>query len=679
MKRILSFALALIMLTALIPVSASSIPDESAKSLVCIDRRYNFLNLFRCTSITGSIDHTAMLSGSTLWMFGSNKDGKLGIGDMRNSYNAPIRVMDDVWRVKVSDTATTVVKADRSVWVFGKNVSSTPKQLTVGCIDAHFDNGLAFVTEDGKAYFKTLQDETIFLCDNAAKIYVVFNGASGNGFTGKPSSDSMYYGREPSYFDIKAQFNIKTHFITVLKNDGTVMEYARMASGVIDSGTLVAENVSDMTMTYYYGSAYGAFIKNDGTLVYGDTATGTSTTKISDCKVCYYTPTGLFVLKTNGEVWNLTRNICLGTDAKLFIPVGNGGVFVVHNSGKVTANDILRSGEYAARLNAVNYGRPFVASRTMYDDIYAKTKELQGSETDKYIVAKKISEWISSNIIYRGGAHDQSGVAAFREGTGVCAAFADLTQIMLSYIGVPTDYVVSSNHAWNTAIIDGVTVFIDNTNREFDAPLFGGGIHHSNQYNTQVYDQWAADEVRAAFDYDLITRQMSFDYRDAITRADFCSLICNVIEKRKGKDIASVIADFGKNGVPVPFTDTDDTAVAALFCLGIINGTSEKTFSPNKNITREEAAKIMRNLALSLGEDVTTPDGYAIGDEKISPWAREGVSYVQYYSVMNGRPTGFDPKNTITIQESILVIYRFYIRLAVAGAIGSPHNGAVGG
>lgn len=674
MKRILSFALAIIMLTALIPVSASSIPDESAKSLVCIDRRYNFLNLFRCSSITGSIDHTAMLSGSSLWMFGSNKDGKLGIGDMRNSYNAPIQVMDDVWKVKVSDSATTAIKADKSVWVFGKNVSATPKQLTTGCIDAHFDSGLAFVTEEGKAYFKTLQDETFFLCDNAAKIYVVFNEASGNGFAGKPSGGLTYGGSvSSSYLDIK------THFITVLKNDGTVMEYVRTISGAVDGGTPVAENVSDMTMTYYNGGAYGAFVSNDGTLVYGNTSTGTSTTRISDCKVCYYTPIGLVVLKTNGEVWNLTRNICLGTDAKLFVPVGNGGVFIIHNSGKVTANDILRSGEYAAKLNAVNYGRPFVASRTMYDDIYAKTKELQDGETDKYIVAKKISDWIYNNIIYRGGTHDQSGVAAFREGTGVCAAFSDLTQIMFSYLGIPTDFVTSKNHAWNTAIIDGVTVFIDNTNKSFDAPLFGGISHHSNQYNTQVYDQWAAEEVRAAFDHDLITRQMSYNYRDAITRADFCSLICNVIEKRKGKDIASVIADFGKSGVPVPFTDTTDTAVAALFRLGIINGTSEKTFSPNKNITREEAAKIMRNLALSIGEDVTTPDGYAIGDENISPWAKEGVSFVQYYNVMNGRPTGFDPKNTITIQESILVIYRFYIRLAVAGTIGSPHNGAVGG
>ena len=271
MKKLLSLILALTMLITLIPAAASAIPDKSAKSLVCIDRRYNFLNLFTCKSITGSSDHTAMLSGTSLWMFGSNKDGKLGIGDVRNSYNAPIQVMDDVWKVKVSDSATTAIKSDKSVWVFGKNVSGTPKQLTTGCIDAHFDSGLAFVTEEGKAYFKTLQDETFFLCDNAAKIYVVFNGASGSGFAGKSSGSLTYGGGAASYL------NIKTHFIAVLKNDGTVMEYARTASGAVDGGTLVAENISDMTMTYYNGGAYGAFVSNDGTLVYGNTATGTST------------------------------------------------------------------------------------------------------------------------------------------------------------------------------------------------------------------------------------------------------------------------------------------------------------------------------------------------------------------------------------------------------------------
>lgn len=654
MKRITSLVLSVILLLSLIP-SALALSPKSTKSLICIDRKYNFLDPVNYTAISSSVDHTALIDDvGGLWMFGSNKDGKLGIGDIRNSYNAPIKVLENVAKVKTSEVATTAVMPDGSVRVFGKNVSSTPKEVTTNCIDAHFDAGLAYIDKSGKAYFKSLQDQNFPLCDNAADIYVVFNGANGNGFSGSLSSNSAMFGSKASYFDIK------TSFIIVLKNDGTVVEYSRNATGLIDSGTVVAENVVKMTMTFCYGGAYGAFMRADGSVIFGDTVSGVSPTSLSDCKTAHYTPTGFYVLKTNGELWNVTKNVCLGKSVKLFAIVGGGGVFMVHNDGTVSANDFLQSGNFSARLNAVNYGRPFIPSHTMYEDIYAKTMELCGNETDKYINAKNISSWIQKNIKYQSSVHDQSGVAAFREGTGVCAAFASLTQIMLSYIDIPTDFVTHPDHAWNTSIIDGVTVFTDNTNISFDDPIFSSGISHSNLYNAKCYDSWAATEIRGAFDYGLITRQMSYDFRDAIKRADFCALICNVIEKTHSKSIDSVVAALGKSNISVPFTDTTDAAVAALFRLGIINGTSATTFSPHKNITREEAAKIMRNLALVLGEDVTATKATFADLGKVSSWAVEGVSFVSSHGIMNGRPNGFDPKNTISIQESILITFRYF-------------------
>ena len=99
----------------------------------------------------------------------------------------------------------------------------------------------------------------------------------------------------------------------------------------------------------------------------------------------------------------------------------------------------------------------------VYDDIYAKTMEIISGVDDKYERAKLISQWIGLNVKYKKSNHDQSGVEAFRQGSGVCAAYAHLTEIMFEYAGIPTEYTTGANHAWNICNIDGVTVFVDNT------------------------------------------------------------------------------------------------------------------------------------------------------------------------------------------------------------------------
>ena len=108
---------------------------------------------------------------------------------------------------------------------------------------------------------------------------------------------------------------------------------------------------------------------------------------------------------------------------------------------------------------------------------------------------------------------------------------------------------------------------------------------------------WAATEIRGAYDYGLIDEPLNSDMRTPINRAQFCSLVRAVIEQAKGKKIDKLIGELGKSGVSVSFKDTSNKDVAALCRLGIINGTSNTTFAPKDKLTREQAAKIMRGLA----------------------------------------------------------------------------------
>lgn len=653
MKKLVS----LLLVFALI-LPAFAIAPEKTGSIICLDRKYNFLDRDNYVAISSGGTHVAMIrEDNSLWVFGSNEDGKLGIGDVRNAYNAPIKVLENVSRVKAKSGSTVAIKIDGSVWGFGKGLSSTPSKILDSALDADVDGYLAYIDTSGTAYYRGFESKTAKLCDDAREIYVLYNYSNGNGLSAAPSNGSMYIGGGAAYGSGNAYGNIggsvfdrNSAYIIVYKNDNSVWEFPINMYSVPNLPKKIASDVLKLTVqdslvTLYYEN--------------GSCSTGSVDTGLTQVNIPGATELAVdFYKKTDGSVWYKSGNKCIGKNVKLFVPVSNGtGAFMIHNDNSVSAFGVYD--DFAGLLNTVNAGTIDIRTREHYDDIYAKTMELRGVETDTYIIAKNVSKFISEYITYKKGTYDQSGLIAFREGEGVCAAFADLTSIMNSYLKIPTNIYRGENHAWNASIIDGVCVFIDNTNGMFDVGIFDRALCDSTAYNKNLYDGWAASEVRGAYDYELIDRELGVDFRYAITRRAFCTLARATIEKALNKDINAVIADFGKSGINVPFTDSTDADVIAMYKLGIVGGTSPTTFHPGRTITRQEAAKIITGLAKTLGADVSAPASSFADGGKISTWARPFVNFVADRGIMKGKASGFDPLNTISVQESILIHVRY--------------------
>ena len=81
-----------------------------------------------------------------------------------------------------------------------------------------------------------------------------------------------------------------------------------------------------------------------------------------------------------------------------------------------------------------------------------------------------------------------------------------------------------------------------------------------------------------------------------------------------------------------PFSDVNPnspgaTAVAWAYDLGIVRGTGGTLFVPDRPITREEAAVLLRRYAVHLGRDTFLPSGVAACNdfEGISPWADDSL------------------------------------------------------
>ena len=160
---------------------------------------------------------------------------------------------------------------------------------------------------------------------------------------------------------------------------------------------------------------------------------------------------------------------------------------------------------------------------------------------------------------------------------------------------------------------------------------------------------WFYDNVMDAADNGYISGMGdgTFNPTGATTRAQFASMIANALGYEADPDAASMFPDVAD----------DFWGKAAInFCVqnGILTGYEDGSFQPNKAITRQEAASILRN-AFELTE---TTDELFPDDSAIAGWAKESVYLVKASGLMKGDAgTGnFRPTSTITRAEAASIL-----------------------
>ena len=186
---------------------------------------------------------------------------------------------------------------------------------------------------------------------------------------------------------------------------------------------------------------------------------------------------------------------------------------------------------------------------------------------------------------------------------------------------------------------------------------------------TQILDDiqdapagWAMAYVEKAIGLQLVPEDMQGNYYQTINREEFCILAVRLIEKKSNMSIEEYIELRGLEMVSSDtFTDTNNKVIFAAKTLGITEGTSETTFSPEKLLTREQAATFLSNTAKAIGEDITanTPT-YADLDE-IANWAKPFTGYVYNIDVMRGVGNNkFDPKGGYQRQQAYITMYKLF-------------------
>lgn len=179
---------------------------------------------------------------------------------------------------------------------------------------------------------------------------------------------------------------------------------------------------------------------------------------------------------------------------------------------------------------------------------------------------------------------------------------------------------------------------------------------YANIPNINTASDWAKSDIKSAITKGFVPAQLQNNYKNIITRAEFCRLAVKYIENKLSKSIDTILAENGVSRNTNAFTDTKDTDILAAFALDITGGTGNGQFSPNGQINREQAATMIRKVCKILGMDINNSPNSNFADMKTAKdWAIDGINFCRANGIMKGTENNnFSPKATYTREQSIM-------------------------
>ena len=165
-------------------------------------------------------------------------------------------------------------------------------------------------------------------------------------------------------------------------------------------------------------------------------------------------------------------------------------------------------------------------------------------------------------------------------------------------------------------------------------------------------DFWGKDAVIGLYDKDIVAGAGDGYFRpnNTITRAEFVQMVVKAF-------------GFGMNGDAANFADVQNVdwfskAVQIAYTNGVVNGTSETTFSPNANITRQDMMVILTNAAEAIGKNLTAGNTAFADADSISAYAKDAVAKMTGSGIVFGADGNVNPLANATRAEAAAMLAR---------------------
>ncbi len=167
-----------------------------------------------------------------------------------------------------------------------------------------------------------------------------------------------------------------------------------------------------------------------------------------------------------------------------------------------------------------------------------------------------------------------------------------------------------------------------------------------------IENHWARNEIELLAGKGIVTGMGddSFNPEEKITRAQFATIIFNIMELEK--------EEYAGKFIDVKSSDWFSSYVEAVAKTDVILG-SQGYFYPNNKITREEMAVIIVRVMEKKGINIISNQVIFNDKDEISSWAVESVSKAVDKKIIRGMTdTTFEPKQNATRAQASVMLYR---------------------
>ena len=180
---------------------------------------------------------------------------------------------------------------------------------------------------------------------------------------------------------------------------------------------------------------------------------------------------------------------------------------------------------------------------------------------------------------------------------------------------------------------------------------------------------WAVSDVSEAVLRGFVPKELQNNWGEEISRENFCKIVIKTLE--------TMGFSFQKSK-KIVFSDTENDAVLKAASIGLVTGTGDGKFVPNKNIRRQDAAVILYRIASLEGfpdidDNLLIPhtwndrryysDTYVNGIENsyFFSYAYDAVAFCYNTGIMSGTGNNcFSPNLIYTKEQSVLTMLRLY-------------------